>query len=204
MRISHLEHFLIIADDIEKTTSWYVDNLGFSVGETPDFGVPVNWLYLGDRDVIHVAQSNVSNSSKRPVATRSEITRGGRPIHHVAFRASGLDETLVHLQANEIEYVEQQANGQNVYQVFLQDPNGITVELNFSAEEAAGRQAPKLALTLARTISCAPSCRKLDLVLPHAIKSSKSRDFEFDVSRQTPSSVTTTVSSHKKPMTPWM
>ena len=27
-------------------------------------------------------------------------------------------------------------------------PNGITVELNFPAEEAAGRQAPKLALTL--------------------------------------------------------
>ena len=148
MRISHLEHFLIIADDIEETTSWYVDNLGFCVGETPDFGVPVNWLYLGDRDVIHVAQSNVSNISKRPVATRSEITRGGHPIHHVAFRASGLDETLVHLQANGIEYVEQQASGQNVYQVFLQDPNGITVELNFSAEEAAGRQAPKLALTL--------------------------------------------------------
>ncbi|MFP6726608.1 MAG: hypothetical protein VCB63_07120, partial [Alphaproteobacteria bacterium] len=83
-----------------------------------------------------------------PVATRSEITRGGRPIHHVAFRASGLDETLVHLQANGIEYVEQQASGQNVYQVFLQDPNGITVELNFPAEEAAGRQAPKLALAL--------------------------------------------------------
>ena len=89
MRISHLEHFLIIADDIEETTSWYVDNLGFCVGETPDFGVPVNWLYLGDRDVIHVSQSNVNNCSKRPVATRSEITRGGRPIHHVAFRASG-------------------------------------------------------------------------------------------------------------------
>ena len=148
MPISHLEHFLIIADDIEEPTCWYVDNLGFCMSKTPDFGVPVNCLYLGDRDVIHVSKSNVSNTWKRPVATWSKITRGGRPIHHVAFRVSGLDETLVHLQANGIEYVEQQASGQNVYQVFLQDPNGITVELNFSAEEAAGRQAPKLALTL--------------------------------------------------------
>ena len=59
-----------------------------------------------------------------------------------------MDETLVHLDANNIEYVEQQASCQDVYRVFLQDPNGITVELNFPVEEAAGRKAPVLALTL--------------------------------------------------------
>jgi len=148
MQISQLEHFLIIADDIEETASWYVDNLGFRVGKNPDFGVPVKWLYLGDKDVIHISQSSKKNHFKRPAATRSEITKGGHPIHHVAFRAYGLDEALVHLDANNIEYVEQQASGQDVYQVFLQDPNGITVELNFPVEEGAGRQAPKLALTL--------------------------------------------------------
>ena len=44
MPVSHLEHFLIIADDIEATTTWYVDVLGFRQGMHPDFGVPVNWL----------------------------------------------------------------------------------------------------------------------------------------------------------------
>ena len=148
MQISQLEHFLIIADDIEETASWYVDNLGFRVGKNPDFGVPVTWLYLGDRDVIHISQSRGENRFKRPAATRVEIIKGGHPIHHVAFRAYGLDETLVHLDANNIEYVEQQTSGQDVYQVFLQDPNGITVELNFPVEEAVGRKVPVLALTL--------------------------------------------------------
>ena len=124
-----------------------MDNFGFRVGKNRDFGVPVTWLYLGNRDVIHISQSRGENRFKRPAATRAEIVKGGHPIHHVAFRAYGLDETLVHLDANNIEYVEQQASGQDVYQVFLQDPNGITVELNFPVEEAVGRKAPVLALT---------------------------------------------------------
>ena len=120
MQISQLEHFLIVADDIEETASWYVDNLGFRVGKNPDFGIPVKWLYLGDRDVIHISQSSGKNRFKRRAITRSEIVKGGRPIHHVAFRAHGLDETLAHLEANNIEYVEQQASDQDVYQIFLQ------------------------------------------------------------------------------------
>ena len=55
MRVSHLEHILIIADDIKVTTAWYVDVLCFHVGDSPDFGVPVNWPHLDGGEVIHIA-----------------------------------------------------------------------------------------------------------------------------------------------------
>ncbi|MBT4490204.1 MAG: hypothetical protein HOK30_25220 [Rhodospirillaceae bacterium] len=150
MPISHLEHFLIVADDMEATAAWYVDILGFQVGEAPDFGTPVKWLYLGDGagDVIHIAPARDGGEAKRSPASREEIARGGRPIHHIAFRANGLSDTLAHLRARDIEFVEQQAGSQNLYQGFLADPNGITVELNFPAAEAVGLEAPKLALRL--------------------------------------------------------
>ena len=150
MPISHLETFLIIADDVEATTAWYVDMLGFRLGGHPDFGVPVNWLYLDDGDVIHIAQAPKDEiDGKTPVTTsRDNIARGGRPIHHIAFRASGLKQTLAHLEAKGVTYIEQQAGAQNLYQLFLQDPNGITVELNFPAAEADGLKPPKLALAL--------------------------------------------------------
>ena len=150
MPVSHLEHFLIIADDIEATTTWYVDMLGFRQGMHPDFGVPVNWLYLDDGDVIHIAQAPKDEIDGKSPATssRDDIARGGRPIHHVAFRASGLKQTLSYLASKGVTYIEQQAGAQNLYQVFLQDPNGITVELNFPAEEADGLKPPKLALAL--------------------------------------------------------
>jgi catechol 2,3-dioxygenase-like lactoylglutathione lyase family enzyme len=150
MPVSHLEHFLIIAEDVEATTAWYVDVLGFRLGEHPDFGVPVNWLYLGDGDVIHITQAPGDEIGETPPGpgNREDIARGGRPIHHVAFRASGLKQTLAHLEAKNVAYIEQQAGAQNLYQVFMRDPNGITVELNFPADEAEGLSSPKLALTL--------------------------------------------------------
>ncbi len=149
MPLSHLEHLLILADDLEATKDWYVDVLGFRVGEHPDFGVHVYWLYLGDGDVLHVAQAadgGEPKDAKAPPAA-DEIARGGRPIHHVAFRASGLAEMRAHLEASDVEFLEQQASNQNLYQIFLRDPNGVTIELNFPAEEADGLEAPTLVLT---------------------------------------------------------
>ncbi len=151
MPLEHLEHFLIVAEDIDETVDWYVDVLGLEVGGHPDFGVPVTWLYIGDGDVIHVArapESERNGGAKRPASTEM-IARGGRPIHHVAFRASDLAAMRAHLEARKVPFIEQQASAQDLYQVFLQDPNGITVELNFPAEEAGGAEVPKLALTLA-------------------------------------------------------
>ncbi len=148
MAISHLEHFLIMADDVEVTTAWYVDVLGFRVGEHPDFGVPVNWLYLGNSDVIHIAQAPGEVGQEAALVSREDIARGGRPIHHVAFCAADLTGTLARLKAKNVEFIEQQASGQNLYQIFMRDPNGVTVELNFPAEEAVDLAAPKLALSL--------------------------------------------------------
>ncbi len=42
------EHILILTEDVERTVDWYVDVPGLRVGDHPDFGVPVRWLYLGD------------------------------------------------------------------------------------------------------------------------------------------------------------
>ncbi len=148
MALSHLEHFLIIADDMEATTAWYVDVLGFSVGDSPDFGTPVSWLYLGAGDVIHIAQAPDGGKEGAVPGSREDIAHGGRPIHHIAFRANGLTATVAHLRSLQVEFIEQQAGGQNLYQIFMQDPNGITIELNFPAEEAVGLAAPKLALSL--------------------------------------------------------
>jgi catechol 2,3-dioxygenase-like lactoylglutathione lyase family enzyme len=149
MPLSHLEHLLILADDVEATKDWYVDVLGFRVGEHPDFGVHVYWLYLGDGDVLHVVQAadeGAPGDANAPPAS-GDIASGGRPIHHVAFRATGLAEMRAHLEAGKIEFLEQQAGNQNLYQIFLRDPNGVTIELNFPADEADGLQAPTLVLT---------------------------------------------------------
>jgi catechol 2,3-dioxygenase-like lactoylglutathione lyase family enzyme len=150
MPLEHMEHLLLQAEDLEATKDWYVDVLGMRVGPCPDFKFPVYWLYVGDRDVLHLTQggANVSQNRKTYVGQESTATRGSGVIDHVAFRATGLEAMIAHLTARKIEFKERQVNDQGLYQLFLFDPNGVKVELNFSAAEAKGRRAPVMASDL--------------------------------------------------------
>lgn len=150
MPISHLDHFLVQTDDIERTCDWYVRVLGFRIGPSPEFRFPVKWLYLGERDVIHVCEggADVSEARKRYLGQQSADLHGSGVIDHVAFRCTGLDEMLARLTAAGVEFNERQVDDQALYQLFLLDPNGVKVELNFAATEAAGRRAKVTAADL--------------------------------------------------------
>ncbi|MEY3105344.1 MAG: hypothetical protein RJA72_1376, partial [Pseudomonadota bacterium] len=54
MPLERLEHFLIQTTQLQATRDWYVDVLGMTEGWHPDFKFPVVWLYLGDKDVLHL------------------------------------------------------------------------------------------------------------------------------------------------------
>ena len=147
MPLSHLEHFLIQAADIEATKDWYVKVLGMRGGPRPDFGFPVHWLYLGDKDVLHLTQGGAKVSPERLkyLSQQSQATSGTGVVDHVAFRADGLQDMLAHLQALKIDFTERQVDDQGLYQLFVIDPNGVKVELNYPASEAKGRRAPVMA-----------------------------------------------------------
>ena len=140
MPLSHLEHFLIQTADIDATRDWYVNVLGFHEGPHPDFKFPVVWLYLGDRDVVHLTQGgkNVSENRKAYLGQQSDAVHGSGVLDHVAFRCTGLREMMEHLQSNKIEFTRRMVSDQSLFQLFLIDPNGLKVELNYSNSEAEG------------------------------------------------------------------
>ena len=143
MPLDHLQHLLIQTADLEGTKDWWVDVLGLEVGPHPDFRVPVYWLYLNGRDVLHITTGgkDVSANRKRYLGQESEVTWGSGVVDHVAFHATGLREMMAALDARGIAYRQRQVTGQNLYQLFLTDPNGVKVELNFPAAEATGLRA---------------------------------------------------------------
>jgi catechol 2,3-dioxygenase-like lactoylglutathione lyase family enzyme len=141
MPVSHIEHILVVADDIDATRDWYARVLGMTSGPHPDFGFPVHWMYVGDVDVVHIGPSakNANEIQKKYLGRTSEKSAAGTgAIDHIAFRANGLEETLKHLQREKIPFSQRRANGQALFQVFFYDPNGIKIELNFDAAEAEG------------------------------------------------------------------
>jgi len=140
MPLSHLEHFLIQTADLEATRDWYVNVLGFRVGPHPDFKFPVVWLYLGEQDVIHLTQGgkNVSENRKAYLGQQSDAVHGSGVLDHVAFRCTGLREIMENLQKHKVEFRRRMVNDQGLFQLFMLDPNGLKVELNFSNAEAQG------------------------------------------------------------------
>ena len=52
--------------------------------------------------------------------------------------AAGLDNIASLLKANNIEYRPLETPGTTIRQMFLQDPNGVNIELNWKGERPAG------------------------------------------------------------------
>jgi catechol 2,3-dioxygenase-like lactoylglutathione lyase family enzyme len=150
MPLAFVEHFLIQSADIEATKDWWVNVLGMRVGPSPDFKFPVYWLYIGDKDVLHLTQGgkNVSDNRMAYLGQSSQATEGSGVIDHIGFRATGLEATISKLNELGIDFKERQVNDQGLYQLFLFDPNGVKVELNFSVSEVTGRKADVMASEL--------------------------------------------------------
>ena len=141
MAVSHIEHILVVADDIDATRDWYARVLGMQSGPHPDFGFPVHWMYLGERDVVHIGPSakSAGEIQKKYLGRTSQGTEQGTgAIDHLAFRATGLREMLLHLRKQGVSFSQRRANGQALFQLFFHDPNGIKIELNYAAAEAEG------------------------------------------------------------------
>ena len=152
MPLSHIEHFLLQTADMEKTRAWYVDVLGMHVGPSPDFKFPVFWLYLGDKDVVHVTEGGkgISENRKKYVGQQSDAVTGTGVVDHIAFRATGLRDMIAHLKTLGVDFKQRQVDDQGLYQLFMFDPNGVKIELNYAKAEAEGLQPEVMASDLIR------------------------------------------------------
>lgn len=121
--IHGMNHFTVLAEDLDRTLAFYVGLLGLQPGPRPPLGFPGAWLYAGDRAVLHVIAG-------RPMpASRSGV------IDHMAFSARGLAQVKARFEAFAVPYELRRQAGAGTWQLFCHDPNGAKVELDFDAEE---------------------------------------------------------------------
>ena len=150
MPLHHIEHFLIQTADMVATRDWYVDVLGLREGPHPDFKFPVCWLYIGDTDIVHITQGgkDVSANRMQYLGQHSDAVQGSGVIDHVAFRCTGLKDMIERLHRQRVQFNKRQVDDQGLFQLFLFDPNGIKVELNFANAEAKGIEPEVMASNL--------------------------------------------------------
>jgi hypothetical protein len=110
-------------------------------GAHPEFGFPVHWMYVGEVDIVHIgpsAKGANENQKKYLGRTSQDAGAGTGALDHIAFRATGLRGMLEHLRAERVPFTQRRANGQALFQLFLYDPNGVKIELNYAGSEAEG------------------------------------------------------------------
>ena len=140
-----LNHYSIRTTDLQACERFYCGLLGLAVGPRPPFPFPGLWLYTGDTGVwANAAVHIIGIDRKDPAALKQYLgdrdessLHGTGAVDHVAFFATGLAETMARLQAQGIAPRERTVPLLNLHQVFVDDPNGVVVELNFPAAEKA-------------------------------------------------------------------
>jgi catechol 2,3-dioxygenase-like lactoylglutathione lyase family enzyme len=143
--IESLNHFSIRTVELDASRRFYEDVLGLKVGPRPDFPFPGLWIYAGDTGnpynaVVHIIgiDRNDPEGLKKYLGDRDlNSLQGGGALDHVAFFATGLAGMLAHLQGLGIAPRERTVPSLGLHQLFLDDPNGIVIELNYPAAEKA-------------------------------------------------------------------
>ncbi len=140
-----LNHFSIRTTDLQTTRNFYENVLGLTVGPRPDFPFPGLWMYRGSHDevanaVVHIIAMDPDDPEglKKYLGDRDASSlRGSGAVDHVAFFADGLAGMLAHLQRQGVTPRQRTVPSIGLHQLFLDDPNGVVIELNYPASERA-------------------------------------------------------------------
>lgn len=130
MPVVSFNHYNLRAsrDMLEQLRDFYVNVLGLQVGERPPFASFGYWLYLGEQAILHLSSARVDEIRSSHVQNTFD---------HVALTCTALTEMEAHLQALGVNYRISTVPLLGQTQLFLQDPAGNGIELNFATEAKA-------------------------------------------------------------------
>ena len=114
MPLTQMEHFLVLTDDIDATRDFYVRALGMTVGSRPPLEFPGYWMYVGTVPCVHIGDWEAYKA-------------------HSETHGSNYDDITRRLGSNGVSFGSNTVPGIGLRQLFLEDPNGVKIEINIAA-----------------------------------------------------------------------
>jgi catechol 2,3-dioxygenase-like lactoylglutathione lyase family enzyme len=136
MPLRRLAHYTVRASNLSVSTAFYADVLGLRPGTRPPFEFAGVWLYVGpeaqpgDQGCVHLIAAEETTGGLQTYLGERTGEKPGR-LDHIAFEATDWPSQRVRLEDGSVDYVERCAPLSGLRQVFVTDPDGITVELNY-------------------------------------------------------------------------
>jgi catechol 2,3-dioxygenase-like lactoylglutathione lyase family enzyme len=119
-----LDHYNLRTHKYEETVRFYGDVLGLENGPRPNFVFPGAWMYSEGRPVVHLVDLRSTDEAQKP---------DSGVVHHVAFVSRGFKAMKDHLAGKGVDFRTVEVPGNEIWQIFITDPNGVVVELNYDA-----------------------------------------------------------------------
>jgi catechol 2,3-dioxygenase-like lactoylglutathione lyase family enzyme len=129
MSVGMLDHFNIRTRRLDDTVRFYEDILGLQNGDRPNFSFPGAWMYSEGRPVVHLVDISPTSEPQKP---------DSGVVHHVAFASRDFNGMKQRLQSKGMAFDTRQVPGGELWQIFVRDPNGVMIELNYEAAKERG------------------------------------------------------------------
>ena len=134
-------HYAIRTQDLDASERFYAQVMGFHAGYRPPFDFPGRWLYAPGAaeafGIVHLIgpDSGEPSSAMDYSGGHGTDTRTGTgPLDHIAFMGGNWDEMRIRLQRLGVAFQERTVPDLGLRQMFVTDPSGVRLELNFPAE----------------------------------------------------------------------
>jgi catechol 2,3-dioxygenase-like lactoylglutathione lyase family enzyme len=118
MEVTGLNHVALLVASVEESVRFYGGKLGLAPLQRPAFAFAGAWFRIGPAQELHLIGGRIA-----PPA--GEGSRGG----HFALQVADIAAAARRLEAAGIPFRGPAARPDGAMQVFLQDPDGHTVEL---------------------------------------------------------------------------
>jgi catechol 2,3-dioxygenase-like lactoylglutathione lyase family enzyme len=132
MRVNRLDHVNVQTVKLEETARFYAEVLDLERGDPPPPLDPalVQWMFDSEgRAIFHLSSPGSLNAVEDV-----NIGTDTGAVHHVALDCSGHDAMVERLERVGIEHRLNHVVAIDLRQIFVRDPNGILLELNYRQE----------------------------------------------------------------------
>jgi catechol 2,3-dioxygenase-like lactoylglutathione lyase family enzyme len=132
MPITELNHYFVRSKNLERSRHFYCDILGFEEMPRPDFPFPGYWLGVNGKIQVHMGQDGVADADVYYLGTTAQSARNNSGVvDHIAFMATEPEKFAQRFDRAGLVSRHRYIAPIQLFQIFVTDPDGLTIELNF-------------------------------------------------------------------------